>query len=114
MADKIASLYAEITADTKGLKRGLTEARNGLDQLKNRTDDAVKPIKTLNSVLSNIGVATAAAAAGIYALNRAFDFAKAGAEIEYTQKKFDRLSVSIGTTSDVLMSRLKAATRGLY
>lgn len=35
-----------------------------------------------------------------------------GAEIENTQRRFDRLSDSIGTTSDTLENKLRAATRG--
>ena len=34
MAEKVASLYAEINADTKGLKKGLNEAKTGLGGVK--------------------------------------------------------------------------------
>lgn len=43
----------------------------------------------------------------------AFDLGKAGAELEYTRQKFDRLAASIGTTGDALMTDLKQATRGM-
>lgn len=43
-----------------------------------------------------------------------FDFAKEGAQLEYASIKFDRLSTSVGTFSNILLNDLRAATRGLY
>lgn len=43
-----------------------------------------------------------------------FDFAKEGAQIEFIQKKFENLSRSIGTTSEVLLGDLRTATKGMY
>ena len=53
------------------------------------------------------------AVAEIAILKKAFEFGKEQAMIEFTQKKFDRLSESIGTTSDALLGDLKRATGGL-
>lgn len=47
------------------------------------------------------------------AMDQIFEIGKRGAQLEYTSQKFDKLSQSIGTTSDVLMKDLKAATRGM-
>ena len=55
-----------------------------------------------------IAVATGAA----LALRKLYETAREGAEIEYTRIKFERLSQSIGTTSDALLSQLRTATRG--
>ena len=41
-----------------------------------------------------------------------YDFTKQGAELEFMAGKFDRLSLSIGTTSDVLLEELRKATQG--
>lgn len=43
-----------------------------------------------------------------------FDFAKEGAQLEFIKKKFENLSESIGTTSDVLLNDLRSATQGMY
>jgi len=55
-----------------------------------------------------IAVATGAA----LALRKLYETAREGAEIEYTRIKFERLSQSIGTTSDALLGELRTATRG--
>jgi len=41
-----------------------------------------------------------------------YDFTKQGAQLEFMAGKFDRLSLSIGTTSDVLLDDLRRATQG--
>ena len=41
-----------------------------------------------------------------------YDFTKQGAQLEFMAGKFDRLSLSIGTTSDVLLEDLRKATQG--
>lgn len=104
----------EIGADTKGLKRGLVEAKGGLESLKRSTDAWIAPLKSLTGVIANIGIVAGVAGAAIGALKAAWDMGQQGAEIEYTATRFDRLAVSIGTTADVLMRDLKTATRGMY
>jgi len=42
-----------------------------------------------------------------------YDFTKEGAQLEYAAGKFERLAEAAGTTSDVLMTDLRAATRGM-
>jgi hypothetical protein len=103
MSIKIASLFAEIGADTTKLKAGLNETKTSLGQAK-------ETFKTLaTGATAAIGGITVAA----LAMKKAFDFGMEGAQILYTQQKFDRLSKSIGTTSDVLMIDLKKATGGM-
>ena len=71
---------------------------------------------TVNDSVKTIGTAAlkfGAVAAGIgYATKQVFEFAQAGAEIEYTRQKFDRLAVSVGTTGDVFLNQLRVATKG--
>jgi hypothetical protein len=102
MAKKIASLYAEIGADTTKLKSGLDETKGQLTQAKAKFDN----LKA--SILPAIGIVAGFGAA----LKGAYDTAKEGAAMEFAIGKFDRLAESAGTTADVLLDDLKKATRG--
>lgn len=110
MSTKIASLYAEISADTTKLKSGLKDAKGELQKAKQENksffDDAKKG---WGAVAAGIASATAA----IYTAKKAYDFAKEGASIELINQKFNRLAVGIGTTGDVLKKDLLATTKGL-
>jgi len=72
--------------------------------------------KTVSQRLENMQagmVKVGIAAAGVTVAGKAiYDFAKSGAELEYTRTKFDRLSGSMGTTGDIMLTRLREATRG--
>jgi len=48
------------------------------------------------------------------AMRQAYEFMREGADLALVQDRFDRLSESIGTTADALLTDLKDATRGLY
>ena len=102
MGKRIASLYAEIGADTTKLKRGLDESKGLLTQTKDKFNDLKKSILPATGVVVAFGVA----------LGKAWETAKEGAALEYTIQKFDRLSESIGTSSDKLLNDLKIATKG--
>jgi hypothetical protein len=45
-------------------------------------------------------------------MKKAWEFAREGAELDYATIKFDRLAMSIDTTSDAMLKKLKAATLG--
>lgn len=49
---------------------------------------------------------------GLEAAKKAYEFSRQGAELEFVSGKFDRLSESIGTTSDALLKDLQVATKG--
>ena len=102
MAKKIASLYAEIGADTTKLKRGLNESKGLLTETKDKFDSLKKSILPATAIVGGFGVA----------LGQVWDMAKEGAAMEYSIQKFDRLSASIGTTADLLLNDLKKATKG--
>ena len=109
MATKVASLYAEIGADTSGLKKGLKEAQTGLKDTATKADGFGASLK---GILSKAAL-VAGAVAGIGAAAKiAFDFGKEGAQLEYAAGKFDRLTASIGSTSDALLVDLRKATKG--
>jgi hypothetical protein len=103
MGKRIASLYADISADTTKLKKGLDETKTQLQ----KTGDGIK------NFAGGLTKAFGFAVAELAILKKAFEFGKEQAMVEFTQKKFDRLSESIGTTADVLMNDLKRATGGL-
>ena len=64
--------------------------------------------------IGTFGALTGAALAVGAGMKKAFDIGKEGAQLELTRTRFDNLSRSINTTSDVLMGDLRTATRGLY
>jgi hypothetical protein len=103
MAKKIASLYAEIGADTTKLQQGLDDTKGRLTTFK----------EGLGNITRTIAGVTGAAAVMGATMQQIFAFGKAGAELEYAQGKFDNLSASIGTTSDALKNDLRSATKGL-
>lgn len=103
MAKKIASLYAEIGADTTKLQQGLDDTKGRLTTFK----------EGLGNITRTIAGVTGAAAVMGATMQQIFAFGKAGAELEYAQGKFDNLAASIGTTSDALKNDLRDATRGL-
>jgi len=102
MSKKIATLYAEIGADTTKLKSGLDETKGKLTQAKQGFDNFKA------SILPAIGIVAGFGAA----LKGAYDMAKEGAALEFAAGKFDRLADSIGVTSDALLGDLRKATRG--
>lgn len=106
--ERVASLYAEIGADTTGLKRGLKESKAGLQDLSRSAPAALDKLKTGFTAIS---VAAGISAAAIFAFKKAFDFAAAGAELQYVEERFDRLAKSIGTTGLALMQDLRVATK---
>ena len=106
MATRVASLYAELKADTSQLKAGLSDAEGRLqktEQQSNRLKDSLK----------GIGGALAGAGIAIGAFRQALDLAKQGAEMERVREKFDRLAVTYGTTGEALQNELKPAMQGL-
>jgi len=64
------------------------------------------------SFMVTAGMVAAGVGTAVVALKKFYDFAKQGAELEYTADKFDRLADSIGTTADVLLTELRDATKG--
>jgi len=103
MAKKIASLYAEIGADTTKLQQGLDDTKGRLTTFK----------EGLGNIARTIAGVTGAATIMGATMSQIFAFGKAGAELEYAQGKFDNLAASIGTTSDALKNDLRDATKGL-
>jgi len=95
--------------DLKGLEKQL----KGVEKT---SKDTGKATGNLADGFKDFMVTAGTLAAGIgtayIALKKFYDFAKQGAELEYTADKFDRLADSIGTTADVLLTELRDATKG--
>jgi len=109
MATRVASLYAEIGADTSGLKKGLQEAKAGLAGAAKGADSAGTSIK---GMITKVGAAVGVLAAVGAAAKKAFDLGAEGTQLEYAAGKFDRLTDAIGGTSDALLIDLRKATKG--
>src|SRR5574343_153586 len=76
-------------------------------------EDAAKGFKSASTGLTELNSALQLAQAGMAALKKGYDFAKEGAQIEFTKVKFDRLAQTIGTTGDSLLKKLRPVTRGV-
>ena len=95
--------------DLKGLEKQL----KGVDKTSKDTGKATGNLADgFKSFMVTAGMVAAGVGTAVVALKKFYDFAKQGAELEYTADKFDRLADSIGTTADVLLTELRTATRG--
>lgn len=106
MPINIAKLLVTIGADTDDLEKGLNDSNSGVNRF----------VGNSKTGLEKVGMAFTAAgvvAAGFaVAWNKAMELGREGAELEYASQKFDRLTASIGATSDALMNDLRTATKG--
>lgn len=108
----MAPVDIKVKADAKQAQKEIGKLDKQLKGFKENTEKQVKPLKDMKSGLANVGMVAGVAVGALYAAKKAFDFGKEGAELEFVRGKFDRLAESVGTTSDVLMTDLKKATRG--
>jgi hypothetical protein len=103
-----ASLYALIGADTTGLKKGLQESKSMLKDTAKVADKTGLSVKTIfKGIGAGIGITSLGAAA-----KAMWELGKAGTQLDYTADKFDRLSTSAGTFSELLLTKLRKATKG--
>jgi len=109
---QIASLFASIGADTSGLQKGLKDSENAI---KKTAKSVEKSGESFNFAAMAAGFNQALEIVNKIgnAIKVAYAAASEGAAIEYAAIKFDRLSQSIGTTSELLLGDLKSATRGM-
>ena len=99
MATRIASLYAEIGADTSKLDKGLKDSKSNLKLAGNEMANIVKTAGFL---------AAGAAAAGV-AMKAAFDLGREGAQITQTADSFDLLLQKVGAAPGLLDELRKAS-----
>lgn len=90
----------------------------------NARDNASKNIRGVSDSLSTfqrgvgglvraIGPLTVAMGGMAIATKKGWDALKQGAELELTRERFDRLTESIGTTADAMLTKLQSATQGM-
>ena len=118
---KFAQSYERIVKEFKDGKITSQQAADQLDKLQremketggasNKAQGGVKLFWTeLNSM---IGVAKQVIGAIANTAKEIYNFGKAGAEIEWMETKFERLSISIGSTGDAMEQGLMLAMDGL-
>ena len=119
---EFAKKYQKIEEAFLDGKMSSQEAAKAMDKLQRElkettaaADGTEKKYRGLSGTLDNLKASILPAAAIVtgfaLSLKKAWDMAKEGAALDYTVKKFDRLTESIGTTSDKLMRDLREATK---
>ena len=98
LGKKIASLYAEIGADTKGLDKGLKDSKKGLEGAKQSLGAVAAEAATAAGVLVAFGLAA----------KQAFDLGREGASITQTRDSFYGLAESVGASETSLEDIIKA------
>lgn len=101
MGTKVASLYADVTANIGNFMAGM-------GQVKGTLATTAGSMGKFNLSLAAVGIA--ASAAGL-ALSTAFELGTEGAQILNTQSAFENLTTSLGAGTDIL-GDLQEATRG--
>jgi len=111
----------DVTVTINTIEKGSQNTKRATENLKNlkqETKALVPGLENARSELTkfattNAGLIGILVGVGV-ALKKTYDIAREGAALEFTIGKFDRLSESIGTTSEALLRDLKEATRGIY
>ena len=106
----MATEKLKILIETAFRGQGAKQARRELDTL---DKSATKSRLSLGQLTMAAGAVTAGLAAAAFAAKQAWDALKAGADLELTAVRFERLSASINTTADALLGKMKRATRGM-
>lgn len=119
---KVASLYAEITADPKQAQSGLAAVSRSAKDAKKSFDDLGKSGKTSGAGVKELGAqfaqlsgmalkAAGAVGAVAVAFQQAMALGREGAVVLQTAESFDRLVDSVGGSADML-DQLRQASRG--
>lgn len=101
-----------LSADTKDFQKDMKASSKQADDFADKTKKSSAQTKDFMSSLKSMAVYAGVAGAALGVAKKAFDMGKEGAQLEYVRGKFDRLAESIGTTSNVLLTDLREATKG--
>ena len=119
LVDKAVSLQRAVESGSMSAAQATKEYRayeaqmkSGVWQQMNFGEKAQVVRQRLQEVQAQMLKFGAAGAGVLYAGKQVYDFAKSGAELEYTQTRFERLTKSVGGVSSVFMNQLKVATKG--
>jgi hypothetical protein len=99
MAEKIASLYAEIYADTTKLDKGLKGTKDKLEDTEKSTK---KTQGSFGDFAKTLAVVAGAAMAVGAAMKKAFEFTRQGAQVIQTERAFASMAGTIDMSTDVL------------
>jgi hypothetical protein len=99
MAEKIASLYAEIYADTTKLDKGLKGTKDKLEDTEKTTK---KTQASFGDFAKTLAVVAGAAMAVGAAMKKAFEFTRQGAQVIQTERAFASMAGTIDMSTDVL------------
>lgn len=103
MAIKIASLFAEIGADTKNLEKGLQDSKGKIEGVGG----------AFNSLKSTIVPAMAAATAAVVLFKKGIEFAKEGAALQRVEESSASLASSMGLDMDEILVAVRTASKGM-
>jgi len=104
--DRASKELAKVNKSLGQIDDTAAEAQTNVKRSGSGMTDSFRTLATAIGVVSGVAIAFGAA------VKKALDLGKEGAQIELTAGRFDRLSTSIGTTSQALMADLRTATRG--
>ena len=123
----VAELRVKIGASTKEAENALkgidaqlkgvaTTSKDMGGKVKSGTGEAgsgfMDMLGKVGQVTSSITFFTHVAGQVIDVMKQIYATAREGAELEYAAQRFDRLAIAAGTTSDVLLDKLRVAVKG--
>ena len=92
---------------------GTKAAEKDLKGLEGQTEKSTQSLGGMRSALGLMATSATVAGAAMFAAKKAFDLGAEGAQLDRTRDIFNRLSESIGETSDVMIGKLRNATMGM-
>ncbi len=107
MANNVLGILVNLTV------RGREQVKGVSDDLKGLGGASQGVTSTIGKLAVGLTAATGAIVGVGFAAKQVWGVLKEGAAIDLTRQRFDNLTESIGTTSDALMSQLRAATSGM-
>lgn len=114
VAQKQSELAAEVLKGTKTTRAAafeLQEYKNSLPTVE--LEQATKQGMNFQSAMGKIAVAIGVAGGLMATAKKAWDLGAEGASLQRVRKTFDDLSVSIGSTADAMLTKLRSATQGM-
>ena len=94
---------AKVKGDIKDVGDAGKTAKGGVDSFSDG----------IGSILGKAALVAGAVAGVAMALKQVYDIAKEAADLDYAAARFDNLATSIGTTSNALLTDMRAATDGM-
>ena len=103
MSTDLGTATGKIIIDASGVAKGAVEAGRSIQRFQSNVTTA----------MVTIGVAMGAATAAVGLMKKGWETFERGAKIDALENRFERLADSIGSSGDVLMTRLKESTSGM-